>query len=294
MLRFLALIVSMIALAGCSSVGRASPESGGASGKPTYLCHKVQPGIRVDGKLDEPCWRRKPTLPLAGIADGSTPLYGTTVRMVWNDEFLYLGAEIRDPAVWSRAALRDAECGPEFAEHASTHRRSKNPEFHRFEADIMSYDKFIKFILDPDGDERNYIEFHVNAINNVFDAYWPQGFREKWGDRELEPNVKWSLPGLITATRVEGTLNAPHDEDKGWNLEMALPWSSLGSFATGACPPKVGDVWTAHLGRIHQNSPRSGKIYWTWPVIGQVNCHLPHTYGRVVFADESGGTTGKR
>ena len=294
MIRVLAVVVAVVGLAGCGSVDRQADDtarkvSGDRStGKPTYDCWKVAAEVRVDGNLDEPCWRGKPVFALAGIADGSPPAYLTTIRMIWNDEYLYLGARIADPDVWSRAGLRDAECGREFAERASSHRRSKNPEFHRFEADIMTYDRFVKFILDPDGDERDYIEFHVNPINNVFDASWPQGFRKKWGDRKLKPNVVWSLPGLVTATQVDGTLNAPHDVDKGWSLEMALPWKSLAAFTKGACPPKVGEAWTAHLGRIHQKAPRSGKIYWTWPVIGQVNCHLPHTYGRVVFADESG------
>jgi len=269
----------------------AAPRSSGGpeaqTSRPTYRCPKVKEKITIDGRLDEPCWSVAPVMPLRGIVDGSKPALATAPRLVWDDQYLYVGVDIRDPDVWSRIGLRDEECSKAFVEKVNVHRRSKNPEWHRLECDIMTCDKFIKAIVDPDGDGKNYVEIHVNPINNRFDCYHGQGFRAKWGDREMYPHVTWQMEGLLTATQVQGTLNAPHDKDKGWTLEVALPWKSFKPLTRGACPPKTGDVWTAHVGRIHKPKFRVRNTYWTWPVIGQVNCHLPHTYGRLVFVDET-------
>ena len=260
-----------------------------SASRPSYRCYKINKKICIDGKLTEKCWKDKPVIPFRDIADGSEPEYETETKIVWDDRYLYIGFDIKDPDVWARVGFRDSEWSKEFAEkviHPDI-MYSRIPEWRRLECAIMMIDKFVKVFLDPDADGLNYVEFHINPLNNIFDAWYKQGFKKKWGDQNRYPKVSWTCPGLITATNVDGTLNAPHDIDTGWGVEMAIPWRALAPFTKGACPPKPGDIWFAHLGRTHKDrcKVREKNIDWAWTGIGQVNCHIPSTYGHLIFCD---------
>ena len=37
----------------------------------------------------------------------------------------------------------------------------------------------------------------------------------------------WDIRGLRTGVEVDGTLNDPLDEDRGWSVEIAIPWDVL-------------------------------------------------------------------
>lgn len=256
-----------------------------SSDRPTYKIMKITGNIVVDGRLSEPLWGPVPVMPFREIANGSSPALATMTKLVWDSEYLYVGMVLDDPDVWSRVGYRDDEWPCEYVEAVNVHQKMKNPEWHRLECDIMSLDKFVKVFIDPDADGYGYLEFHVNPINNVFDAWYDQGFVEKWDDRDRGPHVTWSCPGFISATSIDGTINASHDIDNGWSVEMAIPWTSLAPYVRGSCPPRPGDIWSAHLGRVHKERFRSKNIYWTWPVIGVVNCHLPSTYGFLLFGE---------
>ena len=43
----------------------------------------------------------------------------------------------------------------------------------------------------------------------------------------------WDLPGLSAAVVVDGTLNDSSDADRGWTVELALPWAGLAPIAHG-------------------------------------------------------------
>ena len=61
------------------------------------------------------------------------------------------------------------------------------------------------------------------------------------------------MPGLQTAVQVQGTLNNNADIDKGWSLEIAIPWKSLHLLADErTIPPKNGDIWKLFLGRFQK------------------------------------------
>lgn len=52
---------------------------------------------------------------------------------------------------------------------------------------------------------------------------------------------------------VDGTLNAPWIEDKGWTIEMAFDWKSMAPQCIGVSyPPKHGDQWRVNMSRMHR------------------------------------------
>ena len=249
-----------------------------------YSCAKTDETIVVDGKLDENAWANAPSMKFVDIVKGTDAFYRTEAKIVWDDERLYVGFRFEEPDIRGYWAMDDAHLPDDFILPPC---KSPNPEWNRNECAIMRIDRFAKVFLDPDGDGSNYLEWHVNALNNVFDAWYEQGFIDgKWDDRDQFPHVAWKCPGFISATHIDGSINNPSDIDRGWSIEMSIPWESLKPFTRGCCPPKDGDIWGAHLGRVFRDRIGGKNTYWTWPCIGVVNCHLPDRYGKLVFSDK--------
>ena len=253
---------------------------------PTYKSFKVNNNsIQIDGKLDEFVWKDKPVMKFREIEKGTPSAYQSVTRIVWDDTYLYVGMELEEPDVWGRWGVKDAEVEKQKDKYVIFD-ASKEKGWGRVEPKIMSTDPFIKIFIDPDADGKNYLEFHINTINNVYDTYVEYGFKERWGDTGPLPlHIEWQCQGFKSAVQVYGTLNYPEDTDQGWSIEAAIPWESVKEFTKGNCPPEPGDSWKAHLGRVYRKEYRSERNYWTWPVIGQINCHLLDRYGHLIFCD---------
>lgn len=252
-----------------------------------YICSKTTEKIVIDGKLSENDWKKANRIVFREMARGTKPEYNSVAMLLWDDKYLYIGCEIEDSDIWVRATLKDSECPEEYVKRVNIHRYMKDPEWHKLECDIMTFDNFVKFFLDPDADGKNYLEFHINAANNIFDAWYHEGL-VKPGQIYLEsPHVSWKCPNLLSATFIEGTINSPIDIDKGWSFEIAIPWSSIREFIKGNCPPTPQDVWGLHIGRIHRDYSWSNeRFYWTWPMIGDYISHDPRLYGKLLFAEK--------
>lgn len=281
-------VIGVISLLGCRMTAQTigAKDSKKKPAQTVLKCGKTDEKIVIDGKLDEAIWRRTPSVKFTGITDGSEPPFPTEGKMTWDDDYLYVGFNFARPDVRCNWTMRDAHLTDAEKTAFLGKKFHKGPWAHG-ECAIMTLDSFAKVFLDPDGDGGNYVEFHVNPGNNVFDAWYEQGFsNDQWGDRNRFPHVEWDCPGLITATRIDGTVNASHDVDKGWSIEMAIPWKALAPFTQGACPPKDGDVWGGHLGRVYRDEIGGKNQYWVWPFLEYKNCHLPDRYAKVVFVND--------
>jgi hypothetical protein len=53
---------------------------------------------------------------------------------------------------------------------------------------------------------------------------------------------------MVSAVKVDGTLNDPSDVDKGWTAEAKIPLKSFA--AVPHMPPLVGDKWRINLYRL--------------------------------------------
>lgn len=102
-----------------------------------------------------------------------------------------------------------------------------------------------------------------------------------------------------TAVRINGTLNAPHDHDLGWSLEVAIPWSDLERFAPNGVPPENGEYWRINFSRVewdhgiiqgtYQKIPDRPEHNWVWSPQGVVDMHRPERWGIVQFSRASPG-----
>ena len=65
----------------------------------TYVCYRPDGKLKIDGKLNESSWKKAaPTAPFVDISGEGfpTPKYETTAKMLWDDEYLYVGAVLQE------------------------------------------------------------------------------------------------------------------------------------------------------------------------------------------------------
>jgi hypothetical protein len=254
-----------------------------------YHCKKTDETIVIDGKLDENIWRQTPSVKFYGIVDGSKPPFITVGKIIWDENYLYFGFYLERPDItcnWTKhdKAMGKAVAKDVFSKLSGT--KLNTEIWGQGECMIMKIDSFAKIFLDPDGDGSNYLEFHINPANNVFDAWYKQGFDPGRRKRDRFPRIDWKCPGLLTATHIDGTLNNSSDVDRGWGIEVAIPWQALKPFTRGACPPKNGDIWGVHTGRVYRDRQGGRNKYWVFPFLEVWNCHFPDRYAKLIFQDD--------
>ncbi|MDD5598335.1 MAG: carbohydrate-binding family 9-like protein [Victivallaceae bacterium] len=267
---------------------------------PVYKCYRVSEGaVHIDGKLTEKCWQTAPIMEFRDLVDGSKPMITSYAKLVWDNKYIYVAYKILDPNVVAYYGERKRGGAPISAWHK---------ELHTGEPELMFWDTFVKFFLDPDADGRNYIEIHINPVNNVGDLVldlpylWPSigGLASRKALNlpmvKNNPDWYWNCEGLKSAVQVRGTLNFSDDTDQGWTVELAVPWEALKPLTKGAyCPNNGNNKWRAHLGHVYkpefryEKRRRSKHLYATWPVLGVCNCHLPERWGYLIFEKNMSG-----
>ncbi len=74
---------------------------------PVYVCRRTARPISVDGILDEPDWGAAEPIRLVRTESGAVPEQPTSVRVLWDDEYLYVAFECVDADVWATIEERD-------------------------------------------------------------------------------------------------------------------------------------------------------------------------------------------
>ena len=223
----------------------------------------------MDGRLDEPDWQQAPwTREFVDIeGEGKPkPRFRTRAKMLWDDQYFYVGAELEEPHVWGTLTQHDS---------------------------VIFRDNDFEVFMDPNGDSHEYYEFEMNALNTGWDLLLKKPYKD--GGPALN---EWEIPGLKTAVYVEGTLNNPTDQDKGWCVEIAFPWKALASYAHRRTPPQEGDQWRVDFSRVewkinivdgkYQKVPGTHEDNWIWSPPGIVDMHRPEKWGYVQFTKKSG------
>jgi hypothetical protein len=241
--------------------GRGSSGGGAPSGTrvPLVRADKLRAGtsITIDGKLDEEAWQNAPVAgPFVQVATGEpnqSPDLGGSVKLVWDDQSLYVGFEIRDTKVTGGFDPKTVD------PHLWT----------RDTAEIM---------VDPDGDgdNKDYYEIQINPQNLVFDSRF-----DAYNSPKVEPNgpfghQEWSAK-LASAVTVQGSIDQDQDQDQGYTIEARIPWKSFDR--AQHAPPRIGEEWRMNFYAMKNN----GGVAWS-PILGQGNFHKASRFGRVLWA----------
>ncbi|WP_245167583.1 carbohydrate-binding family 9-like protein [Croceivirga sp. JEA036] len=232
----------------------------------TYVAQKID-SIVVDGNMDD-AWQNIPwTEDFIDIEGTKKPDFETKIKMAWDDAYFYVFAKLEEPHVWGHLQQRDT---------------------------VIFYNNDFEIFIDPDGDTHNYYELEINALNTQWDLFLTKPYRNQ--GKVLD---SWDIQGLQSAVSIEGTLNRASDIDKGWSLEIAIPWGVISEAALHGGPPK-NEFWRINFSRVNWDFQlKNGKYQrkqggneeflpeynWVWSPQWVINMHEPEHWGYVYFTD---------
>lgn len=234
----------------------------------TYECRRAaEPLEIVDGRLDKAFWEAAEWSTDFVDIEGDLkprPPFRTRMKMLWDDTNLYLAAEMEEPHVWATLTERDS---------------------------VIFHDNDIEVFLNPTNDRLHYYEFEMNALNTVWDLFLPKPYRDGGS-----ADNSWDIVGLRTAVHIDGTLNDPADTDRGWSVEIVMPWAAFDRHPDGGQPPAPGETWKVNFSRVEWDIEIEDAKYtkikgrpehnWVWSPMGLIDMHLPERWGIVRFVNE--------
>ncbi|RMG19923.1 MAG: hypothetical protein D6729_04005 [Deltaproteobacteria bacterium] len=227
----------------------AVPLSGGALPVPEYRAPRTYEVMQIDGKLSEAAWGSAPVARLVRSDGRGRPTRRTEAKLLWDDARLYVAFVAEDPDVFSTFEADD---------------------------DPLYEQEVVEIFIDADGNGRTYNELQVAPSGHIFDASFVaprQGM-----------DLGWSS-GMEAAVEVDGTLNDASDTDRGWTVEIAIPFDRL--TAVPHRPPQAGEVWRFNLYRLeHLDRKRVEGQSLSPPVLPDF--HRPERFARLRFVDEGG------
>jgi hypothetical protein len=252
-----------------------------------YTSYRTAGAIGLDGRLDEPSWQKAPrSQAFVDIVTGEPAWHDSRVALLWDDRYLYIGFTIPETNIVAALTERDSK---------------------------IYRDNDVEVFI---AGENAYYEFEINAVNTIYEVFWIWPDALKAGgpyepkDWDVTgPNVAtlagvgghkhprgarwgfldWDFPGLRHAAHIDGTLNDSSDTDRGWSVELALPWEGLRLLADGrSLPPADGDVWRIDCSRFQHFTVEGEKLKraagWTWNKHGHYDSHIPETFTYVRFS----------
>ena len=220
----------------------------------SYTCYRTTAPVKVDGKLNESDWQAAPLseafVDIRGVDYKPAPTKETYMKMMWDDDFLYIAGIIEEDAVTASLKERDA---------------------------IIYRDNDFEVFIDPDGDGKFYFEFECNAFGTLMDLIMDKPYNQ--GGNFFMP---WDCKDIRLKVHVDGKINNAKRTDKGWTVEWAIPFSSL---AIGFDSPKKHPVWRINFSRVEWLVKEGPEENWVWNPTGAVNMHLPGEWGFLQFED---------
>ena len=215
---------------------------------PTYTIKRATGKIVIDGVLKERDWKAAKS-----VGDFVFPWWKegkkeqTIAKLLWDDENLYVAFQCEDAHIWAVHTQRD---------------------------DPVSRDDCAEVFFAPDpSDVRTYFNFEFNVLGTLLD-------RAPYNNR----SSKWNAEGLQVACVIDGTLNDDSDEDRGWVMEIALPFRNLVDFAPHT-PPRNGDTWRLNLNRCGGKTDLQYS-QWSSSATEKAQFHVPERFGIVRFSSK--------
>jgi hypothetical protein len=260
------------------------------SGIPHYVAYRTTVTPQIDGCLDEFVWQQVPRSPrFRDLISGRETIHDTRAAVLWDDDNLYVAYWLEEPDLQATLIERDA------------------PIYENNDVEL--------FIAGRDG----YYEFEINSFGTIYEVifFWDEAYKAGSYDTIAglgigEPGSRpffgvgykdhprgprtgfwhWDFPGLKTAVSMDGTINDSSDRDRGWTVELALPWKGLEVLAMGDkrnLPPQDHDVWRMDFSRFNQYKeapPADDSGGWAWSPHYVWDSHVPECFTYIHFSME--------
>lgn len=241
-----------------------------------YICYRTAAQVDIDGLLNEKSWEAIPWSEDFIDIEGNLkplPYSQTKVKLMWDDDYLYIGAWLEEPNLWATLTERES---------------------------VIFKDNDFEVFIDPDGDTHNYYEIEVNALGTVWDLMLTKPYSVLG-----VPNSSWDIEGLKIGVHLSGTINNPADIDTCWTLEMAVPLNALCQSNESKIKPGPQEKWRINFSRVQWRlktvegkyiksmNPISDSLLpelnWVWSPQWAINMHKPEYYGYLQFSDIEAG-----
>jgi hypothetical protein len=258
-----------------------------------YICRRAASRPYLNGNLDHPSWRAAEKSPrFVDMVSGEPGFYDTRAAALWDDEFLYVAFWAEEPFVRASLTERDS---------------------------LIFLENDLELFIDG-GD--CYYELEINALGTVYEVFfiWKDAFEKfdasEWDlarrdvlsfagnyDRDAEtfwrgthPRgarwafLDWDFPGLQWAVHVDGAINDDSVVDRGWTVELAMPWAGMAPLANNrSLPPREGDTWRMFFGRFEKLKSSGAEIQphpaWVWTPHKIYDTHRPEGFTTIEFSN---------
>jgi hypothetical protein len=269
------------------------------------LCRWVAPSLALRTPLH-------PHAPApADISTASTPGKRTRAKIRYDDQFLYIGAEVTDDTIFANISSTCHCIDP-------THDQ------------VIYHDNDFEIFVDSDGSTHAYKETEVNAAAASWDLLLNKPYNDGGGENssrvfgdagfDMWPHgapsasiASWpprGAPQAGVATYVSGTLNNPGVAASYWTAEVRLPLADLVYNTTASLPVKAGAFWRINFSRVEWGVQVVNGAYWlapscttcpvpgtavednwVWSPQGSIAMHLPERWGFLQMADANVNAT---
>lgn len=235
-----------------------------------YIVTRCNEQIAIDGVANESCWQSAlfsdSFIDIEGI---KTPKYNTKVKMLWDDNYLYVYSQMEEPHIWGNLKQRDI---------------------------VIYYNNDFEVFIDPSMTAKSYVEIEINALGTVWDLLLDKPYRV--GGKAIN---HWNLDELKSAVKIYGSLNNHTDIDSLWCVEMAIPIKPLIELRDRHNTlPVEGEQWRINFSRVewdydiingsYQRKKENGKFLkeynWVWSNQKTINMHEPEKWGIIQFTNE--------
>ncbi len=232
-------LVLLLSLVACGGGGSPASEQDDAG---VVICPRAQQKIAIDGKLEQ-AWRSGAAMRLDDPADVADP-NGIEIFTLWDEQYLYVAFEVSDRQLVGYQYERD---------HKALYK-----------------DDMIEVLLDPRQDRTDQwleddIVYHINTLGQV---------KDDRGTPEGVSDATWDSRALF-AVHLDGTINDSTDSDRGYCVELAIPWEEIGK------EPENG----TRLGINFAAGDAEGPDEHLWDWRGAHPFRQPTVYGTLILTD---------
>jgi hypothetical protein len=223
----------------------------------SYYAPRAKGTIVVDGKLDEADWSRAAEGIFTETNTGNPVALKSTVRVLWDDQYLYVGFHFEDPDAWATITTEDGSLWNE---------------------------EVAEVFIDPEGLGHTYYEHEINPVNTKVDLFVVNAGQARNGVYKVWKD--WDFSSLLKqAVFVKGDGLREGTADEYWSVEVAFPFEDIW---TAPRVPHIGDMWRMGFYRIERGKSgnTAGDDWYAALSPGlRASFHSPWRFAKVYFVD---------